>query len=107
MRYPVQADGSIGQGTQIADATSDPAPGAPDGMKVDVQGNLYSAGPGGVWIFSAEGKHLGTIRIPERVGNLAFGDADNKSLYITASSHLYRVRVQVEGMRTFDTRRAK
>lgn len=107
MKYPVKADGSIGEGVMFADATADPAPGAPDGMKIDVQGNIYSAGPGGVWIFSPDGKHLGTIRVPERVGNLAFGDADNKTLYITASSHLYRLNVQVEGMRTFDTRRAK
>jgi gluconolactonase len=99
MRYPVNADGSLGAGTLFFDATADTAPGAPDGMKVDREGNLYSAGPGGVWIFSADGKHLGTIRVPERVGNLAWGDEDGKTLYITASSSVYRVRTSARGIR--------
>lgn len=107
MRYPVKADGSLGKGELFFDASSDTAIGAPDGMKVDVQGNVYSSGPGGVWVFSPEGKHLGTIRMPERVGNLAWGDADNKSLYITASTHLYRVHVKQAGMATFDRRNTK
>lgn len=99
MRYPVKADGSLGPGTLFCDATSDQAPGAPDGMKVDTRGNVYSAGPGGVWIFSPDGKHLGTIRMPDKVGNLAFGDADRKTLYITASGGVYRMRVNVAGER--------
>jgi gluconolactonase len=66
-------------------------------MKVDKSGNVYSAGPGGVWIFSPEGKHLGTIRVPEVVGNLAWGDADGKSLYITASTSVYRIRLKIAG----------
>ncbi len=98
MRYQVAADGSIKNGELLYDATSDPRPGAPDGMKVDVQGNLYSTGPGGLWIFSAAGKHIGTIDIPEKVGNLAWGDADGKALYITASSSLYRLRMKVAGI---------
>ena len=98
MRYPVHADGSLGSGTLFFDATSDQSPGAPDGMKVDVQGNLYSAGPGGVWVFSPEAKHLGTVRVPEKVGNLAWGDSDGKALYITASSSIYRVRANVKGV---------
>ncbi len=92
MRYALEANGSLGAGTVFYDATSDTAPGAPDGMKVDQRGNVYSAGPGGVWIFSPEGKHLGTIRMPERTGNLNWGDADGKTLYITASTSVYRVR---------------
>ncbi len=98
MRYPVKPDGTLGAGSLFGDATSDNAPGAPDGMKVDVQGNVYSTGPGGIWILSPEGKHLGTIRTPVRAGNLAFGDADRKTLYITASANLYRVRVNVAGV---------
>ncbi len=74
-------------------------PGSPDGMKVDSNGNVYSAGPGGVWIFSPDGAHLGTIRMPEKVGNLAWGDADAKTLYITASASVYRVRLSVAGIR--------
>lgn len=99
MRYTVNADGSLGTGTVFADATADHAPGSPDGMKVDTHGNVYSAGPGGVWIFSPEGKHLGTIRMPDKVGNLAFGDADSKTIYITASAAVYRVHVKVAGIR--------
>lgn len=99
MRYPVKADGTLGAGTVFYDATSDKSPGSPDGMKVDTRGNLYSAGPGGVWVFSGNGKHLGTIRLPEKVGNLAFGDGDRKTLYITASSSVYRMHVNVAGIR--------
>src|SRR5581483_1466633 len=86
MRYGVKPDGSLEDGKLFYDATSDDSPGAPDGMKVDQKGNIYSAGPGGVWIFSPEGKHLGTLRVPEKVGNLAWGDQDGKTLYITASA---------------------
>lgn len=99
MRYSVNADGSLTDGKLLYDATSDEAPGAPDGMRVDQKGNLYSAGPGGVWIFSAEGVHLGTIRLPEKVGNLAWGDQDGKTLYITASSSIYRIKLMVPGIR--------
>jgi gluconolactonase len=95
MRYRVLADGSLGDGAVFYDATSESAPGAPDGMKVDQSGNVYSAGPGGVWIFSPAGEHLGTIRVPEVVGNLAWGDADGKSLYITASTSVYRIRLKI------------
>ncbi len=99
MRYPVKPDGSLGDGTVFFDATSDTAPGGPDGMKVDQRGNVYSAGPGGLWIFSPKGQHLGTIHVPERVGNLAWGDADGKTLYVTASTSVYRVRMKVAGIR--------
>lgn len=99
MRYTVQSDGSVGNGTLFYDATSDNSPGAPDGMKVDEKGNIYSAGPGGVWIFSPEAKHLGTIRVPERVGNLAWGDRDGKALYVTASSSIYRIKLNIAGIR--------
>ncbi len=97
MRYRVKPDGTLADGTVLYDATSETAPGAPDGMKVDKRGNIYSAGPGGVWIISPEGKHLGTIPVPEVVGNLAWGDADGKSLYITASTSVYRIRLKIAG----------
>jgi len=99
MRYSVSPNGSPTDGKLFYDATSDQAPGAPDGMKVDQKGNLYSAGPGGVWIFSPEGVHLGTIRLPEKVGNLTWGDRDGKTLYITASSSIYRMRLTIPGIR--------
>ena len=97
MRYPVKSDGTLGEGEVLFDATSETAPGAPDGMKVDQHGNIYSAGPGGVWIISPEGEHLGTIPVPEVVGNLAWGDADRKSLYITASTSVYRIKLKIAG----------
>jgi gluconolactonase len=97
MRYTVKADGKLTDGKVIFDATSDPRSGAPDGMKVDQKGNIYSAGPGGVWIFSPEGKHLGTLDIPERVGNVAWGGADHKTLYVAASSSIYRISLKIPG----------
>jgi len=98
-RYPVRPDGTVGEGELFLDASSDPGKGAPDGLRVDVKGNIYSAGPGGVWIISPGGKHLGTIKVPEVVSNVAWGDADGKTLYITASTSVYRMRLNVAGIR--------
>jgi gluconolactonase len=98
MRYTVKADGTLTDGKVFFDATSDTRPGAPDGQKIDQQGNLYSAGPGGVWIFSSEGKHLGTLDIPERVGNVAWGGADHKTLFVAASSSIYSISLKVPGV---------
>jgi gluconolactonase len=98
MRYTVNPDGTLTDAKLFFDATSDPRVGAPDGMKVDVKGNVYSAGPGGVWIFSPEGKHLGTLEIPERVGNVAWGGADHKTLYVAASSSIYRITLKIPGV---------
>jgi len=97
MRYRVQPDGSLTEPKLLFDATNDKRPGAPDGMKLDVEGNIYSAGPGGVWIFSPEGKPLGTIEMPERTANLAWAGEDRRTLYITASSSVYRVRLKIAG----------
>jgi gluconolactonase len=71
----------------------------PDGMKVDKKGNVYSTGPGGVWIMSPEGKHIGTILEPHHPANLTFGGADGKTLFITSRPGLYRIQLQVEGIR--------
>ena len=70
-----------------------------DGMKLDEQGNVYVTGPDGVLVFSPDGEHLGTIEVPEPVGNLNWGDDDWKSLYIPASTSVYRVRMNVAGNR--------
>ncbi|MGB6781920.1 MAG: SMP-30/gluconolactonase/LRE family protein [Terracidiphilus sp.] len=104
MRYTVRPDGTLADGKVLYDATADSRPGAPDGMKVDVEGNIYSAGPGGVWIFSAEGKPLATILMPERTSNMAWGGADRKTLYITASSSVYRIRLNVTGLPVVESR---
>jgi gluconolactonase len=99
MRYTVQPDGSLANGTLLYDATADSAPGAPDGIKVDKEGNIYSAGPGGVWISSAAGKHMGTIKVPEKVGNLAWGGSLGKTLYITPSTSVYSIELGIAGVR--------
>ena len=70
-----------------------------DGMKLDEHGNVYVTGPEGVWIVSPDGEHLGTIKIPEPVGNLNWGDDDWQTLYIPSSTSVYRIRLQVAGNR--------
>jgi gluconolactonase len=98
MRYRVKGDGTLTDGKVFYDATSDERLGAPDGMKVDRKGNVYSSGPAGMWIFSPEGKPLGIILMPERTSNVAWGGADRKTLYITASSSIYRIALKVPGV---------
>lgn len=71
--------------------------GAVDGMKLDEFGNVYVTGPNGIWVFSPEGDRLGVIEVPEVVGNLNWGDADWKTLYVAATSSIYRVRMNVAG----------
>jgi len=97
MRYTVKQDGTLTDAKLLYDDTADTRPGAPDGMKVDVEGNIYSAGPGGVWIFSPEGKALGTILMPGRVANVTWAGADRKMLYITGSEGIFRVHLKIAG----------
>jgi gluconolactonase len=99
MSYHVNGDGSVSDGKLLLDASGQKDPGGPDGIRVDKKGNIYGAGPGGVWIISAQGKHLATIKVPEVVSNVAWGDPDGKSLYITASTSLYRIKLHVKGVR--------
>jgi gluconolactonase len=99
MIYDIQSDGTLAKGKIFADMTKDPGMGAPDGMKVDKNGNIFSTGPGGIVVLSPEGKHLGTIRFPEIPANLAWGDPNGKMLYVTARTGLYRIRTNVEGSR--------
>ncbi len=98
-RYGVQADDTLTNSQMLIDMNSDPAPGITDGLKVDTKGNIYESGPGGIWVLSPDGKHLGTIRTPEFVANVAFGGPDNKTLYIAARTSIYRVRVNTPGIR--------
>jgi gluconolactonase len=99
IRYPVHPDGSVSDSKLLLDASGEKARGGPDGIRVDRKGNIYGAGPGGVWIISPAGKHLATIRVPEVVSNVAWGDADGKTLYITASTSLYRIKLSTPGVR--------
>ena len=98
-RYEVQPDGTIAKGRLFFDMNSSKDKGVPDGMKIDTKGNIYGVGPGGIWILSPEGKHLGTIKAPEDPANLAWGDADGKALYLTARTGLYRIRLSATGIR--------
>ncbi len=99
MRYDVRPDGRLGRGEVFLDLTSAPGDEAIDGVKVDRAGNVYVSGPGGLWIVSPEGRALGTIRPPELAANFAWGDADARTLYMTARTGVYRIRTKVPGIR--------
>ncbi len=96
MAYDVAADGTVSNGRVFADATASQEDGLPDGLKIDEQGNVYATGPGGVWVYSPAGKHLGTIKPPETPANCGWGD-DGKSLYMTSRTGLYRIKLSVAG----------
>jgi gluconolactonase len=98
-RYDVQPDDTLTNSRMFIDMSSDTAGGITDGVKVDTQGNIYESGPRGIWILSPEGKHLGTILTPQFVANLCFGDKDNKTLYIAARTGVYKIRVNISGIR--------
>jgi gluconolactonase len=97
--FDVGADGSIANGRLLLDGigTGRLADGIPDGMKCDVDGNVWVTGPGGVWVISAQGEHLGVVEIPEHVGNLTFGGAGWDELYVPSSKSVYRVRTRTRG----------
>ena len=99
MVYDVEANGSLTHGRKFFDATNIPGDGVPDGMKVDRAGNIYATGPAGIMIFTPDAKVLGTIELPEIPANLNWGDADGKTLYITARTSLYRLRTNIAGVR--------
>jgi gluconolactonase len=97
--FDVKPDGTVTNERLFADLKDASQGGVPDGLKVDLQGNVYSTGPGGVWILSPDGKLLGKISVPETATNLAWGESDRKTLYITAYTSLYRIRLKIAGVR--------
>lgn len=97
MRYDVRPDGSLSSGRVFFDMTAAPGEDAIDGVKVDRLGNVYVSGPGGLWVLSPDGRHLGTIAGPEHPHNMAWGDADGKTLYLTAQTGVYRLRLNIGG----------
>lgn len=99
LRYDVQPDCTLTNSRLFFDMTNAPGSDALDGLKVDYQGNVYSTGPGGLWIISPEGKRLGLIKGPEDPHNMAWGDEDGKTLYITALTGIYRIRLNIAGVR--------
>ena len=100
--FEVRADGSLANGRLFATiplpATLGPGENPPDGMKVDMEGNLYVTAMGGVWLYSADARLLGIIHLPEATANLGWGGPDWRTLFITASTSLYRVRLSVPGV---------
>ena len=82
----------------FADMSSDETDGVPDGMKVDTEGHVFCTGPGGTWVFSPEGKRLGIIETPEVPANLAFGGPDRRTLFLTACTSVYTLRVKAPGL---------
>jgi gluconolactonase len=99
-RYPVHEDATLGNAQLFVDLTSIPGDDAIDGIKVDSRGNVFVSGPGGLSIFSPEGKHLGILRGPEHPHNMAWGDVDRRSLYLAAQTGIYRLRVANPGAGT-------
>jgi gluconolactonase len=96
--FPVKSDGTLGRGKVFYDVTSDVdrLPGLPDGMKADRDGHLFAAGPGGISIFTPQGKHLGRIDTGQKTANCAWGD-DGSVLYITADSYVCRIKTSTRG----------
>src|SRR5262245_41509017 len=93
----LDAGGAMVRRRIFADMSSDETNGVPDGMKVDVDGRVYCTGPGGTWVFAPDGTKLGIIRTPEVPANLAFGGPDLKTLFFTARTSVYSLRVKVPG----------
>ncbi len=99
MRYPVNTDGSVGAGQVFYDMTEAEGEDGIDGIKVDQRGNLYVCGPGGIWILSPDGEQLGLLKLPESPHNLTWGENDGQTLYITALTSIYRIRLNIAGVR--------
>ena len=99
MRYSVREDGTLDAGEVFHDFTPEPGEDAIDGIKVDVEGNVYVSAPGGLWILSPEGKALGVVKAPRHPHNMTWGDADGKTLYLTAQDRVYRMRLKIPGVR--------
>jgi gluconolactonase len=99
MRYEVAPDGCLSGGKLFYDMTAAPGEEALDGLKVDEAGNVYACGPGGIWIISPQGDQLGLLGLPESPHNLAWGEQDGRTLYITALTSIYRIRCQTPGIR--------
>jgi len=98
-KFPVKEDGTLGKSELFFDATPHRAGkrGLPDGIKCDVDGNLWATGPGGVWVFNPEGKPLGRIDPKEATANCGWGGADGSVLYLTSDMYLCRIQTSSRG----------
>ncbi len=97
LRYRVIKDGTLKGKKIFADATASLETGSPDGMTVDEKGNLYFTGPGGILIYDDGGTYLGLIRFPELPSNVCFGNAEGKTLFVTARTSVYKINLQIKG----------
>ncbi|MGC2721966.1 MAG: SMP-30/gluconolactonase/LRE family protein [Candidatus Acidiferrales bacterium] len=95
--YDVAADMSLSNGRVFGSELGEKGDGVPDGMKLDVNGNIFVTGPKGIWVWTPDGKHIGTIVMPEQPANLTWGDADYGTLYITATTSVYKLRTMTHG----------
>jgi gluconolactonase len=95
--YDVAADGTLTNGRIFGEEPGGKGDGVPDGMKVDKKGNIFVTGPKGIWVWDAKGNHLGTIAMPEQPANLTWGDKDDRTLYITATTSVYRLETKTRG----------
>jgi gluconolactonase len=95
--FHVESDGALTGGRVFAQFSADQGEGRPDGMKIDVEGNVYTTGPGGLWILNPAGEVLARVRLPEKSANCAWAE-DGHTLYITASTSIYRIRTEIPGI---------
>src|SRR5215469_10233109 len=95
--YDVAPDGQLTNGRIFGEEPGGKGEGVPDGMKVDVNGNLFVTGPKGIWVWDSAGDHLGTIAMPEQPANLTWGDKEYRTLYITATTSVYRLEMKTQG----------
>ena len=95
--YDLASDGALNNGRIFGEEPGGKHDGVPDGMKVDKSGNLFVTGPKGIWVWDAFGNHLGTIAMPEQPANLTWGDQDYRTLYITATTSVYRLEMKTQG----------
>jgi gluconolactonase len=95
--YDVMPDGTLSNGRIFGEEPGGKNDGVPDGIKVDTKGNLFMTGPKGIWVWDANGTHLGTIVMPEQPANLTWGDPQHRTLYITATTSVYRLETKTSG----------
>ncbi len=100
-KFPVNEDGTLGEGTVLADKTEwvgqEDKKGLPDGLAVDTEGNIYATGPGGVLIFTPEGEHIATLATGQATANCGFGE-DGHTLFITADYYFLKIRLKAKGL---------
>jgi gluconolactonase len=95
--YDAAPDGTLSNGRIFGEEPGEKNDGVPDGIKVDKNGNLFVTGPKGIWVWDAKGNHLGTIVMPEQPANLTWGDQNYSTLYITATTSVYRLETKTQG----------